>query len=144
MFIHEIECIFFSRLSQRHPDNVSMAILNGNNSLLSGTYKYSLCEYMNAFKLDQTNPLISLMLGITFVHMACQKFSARKHALVVQVCEFILFSKSFNRIFYLAFTSFPCYSCNQINQFSYFLLFCYFSLFPTKLVYSQLTLVMVT
>ena len=89
MFIHEIECIF-SRLSQRHPDNVSMAILNGNNSLLSGTYKYSLCEYMNAFKLDQTNPLISLMLGITFVHMACQKFSARKHALVVQVCEFNL------------------------------------------------------
>ena len=91
---------FFSRLSQRHPDNVSMAILNGNNSLLSGTYKYSLCEYMNAFKLDQTNPLISLMLGITFVHMACQKFSARKHALVVQVCEFILFSKSFYRIFF--------------------------------------------
>ena len=55
-----------------------MGILNGNNSLLSGTYKYSLSEYMNVFKLDQTNPMISLMLGITFVHMACQKFSARK------------------------------------------------------------------
>ena len=64
-----------------------MGILNGNNSLLSGTYKYSLSEYMNVFKLDQTNPMISLMLGITFVHMACQKFSARKHALVVQVCN---------------------------------------------------------
>ena len=68
-------------------DNVAMGILNGNNSLLSGTYKYSLSEYMNVFKLDQTNPMISLMLGITFVHMACQKFSARKHALVVQVCS---------------------------------------------------------
>jgi general transcription factor 3C polypeptide 3 (transcription factor C subunit 4) len=42
-------------------------------------------EYMSAFKQDPDNPLIALMLGLTFVHMACQKFSARKHSLVVQV-----------------------------------------------------------
>jgi hypothetical protein len=40
---------------------------------------------MSAFKQDPDNPLIALMLGLTFVHMACQKFSARKHSLVVQV-----------------------------------------------------------
>ncbi len=64
-----------------------MGLLNGHNSLLSGTYKYSLGEYMNAFKNDKGNPLTALMLGITFIHMACQKFSARKHSLVVQVLE---------------------------------------------------------
>ncbi len=47
--------------------------------------QYSLGEYMSAFKQDPDNPLIALMLGLTFVHMACQKFSARKHSLVVQV-----------------------------------------------------------
>ena len=47
--------------------------------------KYSLGEYMAAFKLERDNPLIALMLGLTFTHMACQKFSAKKHSLVVQV-----------------------------------------------------------
>jgi general transcription factor 3C polypeptide 3 (transcription factor C subunit 4) len=65
--------------------SLAMGILNGHNCLLSGTYKYSLGEYMNAFKLDKSNPLTALMLGITFIHTSCQKFSARKHSLVVQV-----------------------------------------------------------
>ena len=90
---------FFPRLSQRHPDNVSMAILNGNNSLLSGTYKYSLCEYMNAFKLDQTNPLISLMLGITFVHMLVKSFlQENMHLWFRYVNLFYFLNRS--RIFY--------------------------------------------
>ncbi len=29
--------------------------------------------------------MVALMLGLTFTHMACQKFSAKKHSLVVQV-----------------------------------------------------------
>jgi hypothetical protein len=59
---------------------------------------------MSAFKLDPENPLIALMLGLTFVHMACQKFSARKHSLVVQVktwdrCYvfFLIFAQKFGK-----------------------------------------------
>ena len=33
--------------------------------------------------------IIALMLALTFTHMACQKFSARKHSLVVQACAFL-------------------------------------------------------
>ena len=74
----------------RRPDNLALGILNGHNCLVAGTYKYSLGEYMSAFKQDRgNNPLIALMLGLTFVHMACQKFSARKHSLVVQACAFL-------------------------------------------------------
>ena len=42
---------------------------------------------MSAFRQDPDNPLVALMIGLNFVHMACQKFSARKHSLVVQVRE---------------------------------------------------------
>ena len=72
---------FLMRLANKHSDNVAIGILNGNNCLLAGTYKYSLGEYMNVYKVERNNPIVPLMLGITFVHLACQKFSSRKHSL---------------------------------------------------------------
>ena len=72
---------FLMRLANKHTDNVAIGILNGNNCLLAGTYKYSLGEYMNVYKVERNNPIVPLMLGITFVHLACQKFSSRKHSL---------------------------------------------------------------
>ena len=80
---------FLMRLMSRNPDNLALGILNGHNCLVAGTYKYSLGEYMSAFKADSNNPLTALMLGLTFCHMACQKFSAKKHSLVVQACAFL-------------------------------------------------------
>jgi len=81
---------FLMRFMSRRPDNLALGILNGHNCLVAGTYKYSLGEYMSAFKQDRgKNPLVALMLGLTFIHMACQKFSARKHSLVVQACAFL-------------------------------------------------------
>jgi len=47
---------------------------------------------------DSSNPLVALMLGLTFCHMACQKFSAKKHSLgkiiPVPVMFFFLLVKS--------------------------------------------------
>merc|ERR1719209_2890807 len=80
---------FLMRLMSRNPDNPALGILKGHNCLVAGTYKYSLGEYMSAFKADSNNPLTALMLGLTFCHMACQKFSAKKHSLVVQACSFL-------------------------------------------------------
>ena len=80
---------FLVRLSHKNLDSVPLSILNGNNCLVSGSYKYSLAEYMQAFKRDQENPLIPLMLGLIYTHMACQKFSGKKHSLVVQACAFL-------------------------------------------------------
>ena len=80
---------FLMRLMSRNPDSLALGILNGHNCLVAGTYKYSLGEYMSAFKADSSNPLTALMLGLTFTHMACQKFSAKKHSLVVQACSFL-------------------------------------------------------
>ena len=80
---------FLMRLMSRNPDSLALGMLNGHNCLVAGTYKYSLGEYMSAFKADSSNPLTALMLGLTFTHMACQKFSAKKHSLVVQACSFL-------------------------------------------------------
>ena len=85
---------FLMRLMSRNPDNLALGILNGHNCLVAGTYKYSLGEYMSAFKADSDNPLVALMLGLTFCHMACQKFSAKKHSLVVQASSFLNTYKS--------------------------------------------------
>ena len=100
------------RLMSRNQDNLALGILNGHNCLVAGTYKYSLGEYMSAFKSDPDNPLVALMLGrcnkyrkrvsmiiffclgLTFCHMACQKFSAKKHSLVVQATSFLNTYKS--------------------------------------------------
>ena len=41
---------FLMRLMSRNPDNLALGILNGHNCLVAGTYKYSLGEYMSAFK----------------------------------------------------------------------------------------------
>jgi len=80
---------FLMRLMSKNPDNVALGVLNGHNCLVAGTYKYSLGEYMSAFKQNPSDPLVVLMLGLTFTHMACQKFSAKKHSLVVQACAFL-------------------------------------------------------
>ena len=80
---------FLLRFSQKYPDSLASTILNGHNSLVAGTYKYSLAEYMKFFKLKQNDPLASLMLGYTYVHMACQKFSADKNTLVTQAWVFL-------------------------------------------------------
>lgn len=80
---------FLLRLSSKKPDSVALSMLNGHNSLVAGTYKYCLAEYMKVFKASQSDPLASLMLGITYVHMACQKFSADKNALVLQAWVFL-------------------------------------------------------
>ncbi|XP_066942698.1 general transcription factor 3C polypeptide 3 isoform X2 [Macrobrachium rosenbergii] len=80
---------FLLRLTHKHPDLVALDVLNGHNCLVAGTYKYSLAQYIQAFKQDPSNPLIPLMLGLTFTHMACQKFSGKKHSLVVQACAFL-------------------------------------------------------
>ena len=42
-------------------------------------------EYVAAFRQDPKNPLISLCIGLTFMHMASQKFAGKRHSLIVQV-----------------------------------------------------------
>lgn len=42
-------------------------------------------QYVQAFRTHPHQPLYSLCIGLTFIHMASQKYVLRRHALVVQV-----------------------------------------------------------
>lgn len=58
-------------------------ILHANNCLVSGTYKYALNDYVSLFKV-QPSPLLALLISVTLLQMACQKFSSKKNQLVAQ------------------------------------------------------------
>lgn len=42
-------------------------------------------QYVQAFQTHPDNPLHSLCVGLTFFHMASQKYVAKRHALILQV-----------------------------------------------------------
>lgn len=56
----------------------------------------SLGQYVQAFQTHPNNPLHSLCVGLTFFHMASQKYVGKRHTLVLQVrCLFHATSFSF-------------------------------------------------
>ncbi|XP_014219424.1 general transcription factor 3C polypeptide 3 [Copidosoma floridanum] len=63
-------------------------ILHANNCLVSGTYKYALNDYIALFKV-RPNPLLALLISVTLLQMACQKFSSKKNQLVAQALAFM-------------------------------------------------------
>lgn len=82
---------FCLRLLYKHPDSVPLGLLNGHNALVSGTYKHALAEYVQLLQQpgQADNPLLLLCAGLCMVHIACQKFSARRHWMVVQALAFL-------------------------------------------------------
>ncbi|KAJ8665208.1 hypothetical protein QAD02_006870 [Eretmocerus hayati] len=63
-------------------------ILHANNCLVSGTYKYALNDYVSLFKV-KPSPLLALLVSVTLLQMACQKFTAKKNQLVAQAISFM-------------------------------------------------------
>ena len=76
---------FCLRFMFKRSGHLPLGILNGHNSLVAGSYKHALDAYVAALKLAPDDPLINLLVGITFIHMASQKFATKRHSLVVQV-----------------------------------------------------------
>lgn len=42
-------------------------------------------QYVQAFRTHPHEPLYSICIGLTFIHMASQKYVLKRHALIVQV-----------------------------------------------------------
>lgn len=80
---------FCLRLMLKHPDNHALYLLNGHTSLVSGTFKHALGQYMQAFRNEPDHPLHNLAVGLTFFHMACQRFVMKRHSLIVQGFSFL-------------------------------------------------------
>lgn len=80
---------FCLRQMLKNPDNHALCLLNGHTALVSGTFKHALGQYMQAFRNQPQHPLHSLCVGLTFFHMASQKFVTKRHALVLQGFSFL-------------------------------------------------------
>lgn len=74
---------FIMRQLSRDCEHPALGILHGNNCLVSGTYKYAMHEYSTSYSKNPT-PLSALLLGLTYLQMAAQKFTSKKHHLVLQ------------------------------------------------------------
>uniref|UniRef100_A0A8C8DLT2 General transcription factor IIIC, polypeptide 3 n=1 Tax=Oryzias sinensis TaxID=183150 RepID=A0A8C8DLT2_9TELE len=86
---HQRHHRFCLRLLLKYPNNHALCVLCGHNALVSGSFKHALGQYVQAFQTHPDNPLYSLCVGLTFFHMASQKFVAKRHALVLQGFSFL-------------------------------------------------------
>lgn len=67
---------WYNKCTSRYKEQTNKIHLS--NSLFAG-------EYVNVYRKQPEDPLLNLCIGLAFTHMACQKFSSKKHALLVQV-----------------------------------------------------------
>ncbi|XP_072235438.1 general transcription factor 3C polypeptide 3 isoform X1 [Leuresthes tenuis] len=86
---HQRHHRFCLRLLLKHPDNHALCVLCGHNAMVSGSFKHALGQYVQALKTHPDSPLHSLCVGLTFFHMASQKYVAKRHALVLQGFSFL-------------------------------------------------------
>ncbi|XP_053394671.1 general transcription factor 3C polypeptide 3-like [Mercenaria mercenaria] len=80
---------FCLRKMMTEPNNIMLGIMNGHNSMASGTYKHSLGEYANVFRRIPTDPMVSLCIGLDFIHCASQRFAAKRQYLITQGVAFL-------------------------------------------------------
>ncbi|XP_034720097.1 general transcription factor 3C polypeptide 3 isoform X2 [Etheostoma cragini] len=86
---HQRHHRFCLRLLLKHPDNHALCVLCGHNAMVSGSFKHALGQYVQAFQTHPNEPLHSLCVGLTFFHMASQKYVAKRHTLVLQGFSFL-------------------------------------------------------
>lgn len=86
---HQRHHRFCLRMLFKHPDSHALCVLCGHNAMVSGSFKHALGQYVQAFQTHPSNPLHSLFVGLTFFHMASQKFVAKRHTLVLQGFSFL-------------------------------------------------------
>ncbi|XP_031635325.1 general transcription factor 3C polypeptide 3 [Contarinia nasturtii] len=81
---------FLNRLIERSESAIEEwpKILRANYWIVSGTYKYALNDYMRTFKTN-TSPLVALLIGITYMSIAQQKYTTKKHMLISQSISFL-------------------------------------------------------
>lgn len=81
---------FLSRLFTRAESEIEEwpKILRANYCFASATYKYAVNDYMQIFKVTNS-PMVALMIGITYICIAQQKYTTKKQTLISQAISFL-------------------------------------------------------
>ncbi|EYC18933.1 hypothetical protein Y032_0026g1462 [Ancylostoma ceylanicum] len=80
---------YIMRALSKAPGNTALQAISGNNSLITGTYRHALGEYLRVWNQDKNNPLICLLLALTFVHMSCKKDLSSRHMIAIRGVAFM-------------------------------------------------------
>lgn len=80
---------FCLRQFMKNPEVVPLAVFNGHNALMSGSYKHALGEYMCVFKERPNDALIAFCLVITYLSLSCQKYVSSKYMCLFQMFAFL-------------------------------------------------------
>ncbi|CAJ0581725.1 unnamed protein product, partial [Mesorhabditis spiculigera] len=80
---------YIARSLAKAPGNHALQAISGNNSLVTGTYRHALGEYLRVWANNQKHPLVCLLIALTFVHMGCKKDLSSRHLLIVRGLAFL-------------------------------------------------------
>lgn len=80
---------FCLRQFMKNPEVIPLAIFNGHNALMSGSYKHALGEYMSVFKERPNDSLLAFCLAITYLSLSCQKYVSNKYLCIFQMIAFL-------------------------------------------------------
>ncbi|CAL2045166.1 CBN-TAG-315 protein [Caenorhabditis brenneri] len=86
---------FIMRALVKNKDNHALQAISGNNSLITGTYRHAMGEYLRVWVNNKRNPLICLLLALTFTHMSCKKDLSSRHLIGIRG---IAFMKKYSKV----------------------------------------------
>lgn len=80
---------FCLRQFLKNPEVLPLAIFNGHNALMSGSYKHALGEYMSVFRERPNDPLAVFCVALTFLSLSCQRYVSSKYLCLFQMLAFL-------------------------------------------------------
>ena len=80
---------FCMRQFSKNPEVIPLAVFNGHNAMMSGSYKQALGEYMCVFKDRANDPFIAFCIALTYLSLSCQKYVSSKYLCLFQMIAFL-------------------------------------------------------
>uniref|UniRef100_A0A1I7ZQD1 TPR_REGION domain-containing protein n=1 Tax=Steinernema glaseri TaxID=37863 RepID=A0A1I7ZQD1_9BILA len=82
---------YIMRALVRTPGNHALQMISGNNSLITGSYRHALGEYMKVWDCgsNRNDPMLSMLIGLTFIHISCKKDISSRHMLALRGFAFM-------------------------------------------------------
>ncbi|XP_055596294.1 general transcription factor 3C polypeptide 3 [Uranotaenia lowii] len=75
-------------LARIQNSDINIRTIQANYHLNAGTYKYALNDYSKIYQ-KTGNPMIAMLVGVTFTQIACQKFTGKKQLIAAQAIAFM-------------------------------------------------------
>uniref|UniRef100_A0AC34F9Y9 General transcription factor 3C polypeptide 3 n=1 Tax=Panagrolaimus sp. ES5 TaxID=591445 RepID=A0AC34F9Y9_9BILA len=80
---------FIGRCLSKAPDQMHLHLISGNNSLMAGSYKTAIYEYIIVLKERPNDSLIHFNLALCFTHLASRRDITRRIAVATRAIAFM-------------------------------------------------------